>query len=297
VIVILEGPDGAGKTTLARYLCEKYCLEYRHTDKPGTEDLFRAYQRSLHGAKHVLFDRLFHGELVYGPLMRGTSRLTATQAFYLELEAADALVIWCHAPPEQLKARGDPIYNTVSPEQLLNRYAYVRESSRLAYQIYDSSIQLPPDVTLGFQPGLCPPGRWVGGRSPKFLLVGERFPGQLPHHSSERWRTEPLVSWRPFDNSRSGEYLLKALILCGAIPSQVRITNAFKDHLPLHESRAVLAAEAAGCKVIALGNDAEAELRRAGVTVDEKLPHPQWWSRFRHDQLNQYAEVLGAALK
>lgn len=296
MMVILEGPDGSGKSTLAKYLCKHYGLQYVHTDKPAPgEDVFRSYQRTLHTNEDVVFDRLFHGEAVYGPLMRGKSLLSPTQLAYLELEAADALVIWCEAPAERLVARGDPIYQKLDAQRLLNKYALVREQSSLTCWRYDSSLALPNE--LPGLPALLPrfPGRCVGGAKPRVVLVGEQFPGQLPHHSSERWEKD-LLHWRPFDNSRSGEYLLKALLHLPYKPSDLRLTNAIKQHLSLSKSRLMLQHECEGTKVIAMGNEAEKELARAGVTVSMKIPHPQWWSRFHHDRLADYVELLRAAI-
>lgn len=305
-MIILEGPDGSGKTTLATYL-KQFGYERVHTDKPKEgEAVFKSYQAALHQArgKAIVFDRLFHGEAVYGPLLRGMSKLTPWQLLYLELEAADALVVWCQAPAAKLVERGDPIYQKpwapgpFTPEeqaqQLLDKYSYVRESSRLLGRSYDSSIDLPTDVSPPPLPDGLNVGRWVGGSGAKTVFVGERFPG-APHHTSPRWEKD-LLHLRPFDGSRSGEYLMKALQQTSFRPRDLMLTNAIKDHLPQHQSREALIVETAGRKVVALGNDAESELKRAGVKVDEKVPHPQWWSRFRHDQLTQYAEVLRAAL-
>jgi hypothetical protein len=243
----------------------------------------------------TVFDRLFHGELVYGPLCRGASRLSPYQAQYLELEAADCLVIWCYASPERLVARGDPIYRTVKVKDLLDRYLFVRESSRLEMCLYDSDRMLPTDLDLPCPTLRAMPGRWVGGEFAGVTLVGERFPGSLPHWSSERWQTD-LAHFRPFDDSRSGDYLLKALAGTSYRPRDLRIVNAVKQDMELFKGREQLRLETLGTRVIALGNDAEDELTRAKVKVDAKIPHPQFWSRFHHAELGQYVELLNAAL-
>lgn len=76
--VILEGPDGAGKTTLAQAICARFRMEYHHEGPPPREGaLVDHYEKLLlHSATDTVFDRLYLGELVYGPLLRNHSRLS-----------------------------------------------------------------------------------------------------------------------------------------------------------------------------------------------------------------------------
>lgn len=80
-IFIIEGPDGAGKTTLARSLCYDYNLEYFHEGPPPI-DVYPVmeYYSSLivnaaMGTVGAVFDRLALGEMVYGPVLRDGDRL------------------------------------------------------------------------------------------------------------------------------------------------------------------------------------------------------------------------------
>lgn len=81
-IVIIEGPDCAGKTTLAEAICAATGAAYRHEGPPPatTLDLAAYYGQRIMLAEHaggnVVFDRLALGELVYGPVARGASRIT-----------------------------------------------------------------------------------------------------------------------------------------------------------------------------------------------------------------------------
>lgn len=78
-VVLLEGPDGAGKTTLAEYLCKKYDGHYVHrTWRKGmdvwdhhTEALQIAHER--HDKQLVVIDRLWPSEAIYGRVFRGES--------------------------------------------------------------------------------------------------------------------------------------------------------------------------------------------------------------------------------
>lgn len=93
---IIEGPDGAGKTTYSKVICEKFGLEYHHEGPPPTGvDIFRHYLRLLERPQPTCFDRLHLGELVYGPVLRGSSGVGFEQCRYL---SSQALVTVCLPP-------------------------------------------------------------------------------------------------------------------------------------------------------------------------------------------------------
>lgn len=94
--VIVEGPDGAGKTTLAKALAEEFELEYHHEGPPQTTDVFGHYLH-LVMQPNVVLDRLALGELVYGPLLRGWSRMSRVDydAFKSVCRALDRRTIIC----------------------------------------------------------------------------------------------------------------------------------------------------------------------------------------------------------
>ncbi len=82
MIIILEGPDGAGKTTLADELVDRYGFNYQHQgpypEIPGKGIVRQNVEKILATAKQpTVFDRLHVGERVYGPVYRGTDRLGA----------------------------------------------------------------------------------------------------------------------------------------------------------------------------------------------------------------------------
>lgn len=85
--LIIEGPDGAGKTTLAHDLCKRYGMAYHHEGPPPNPGAFEHYRSLLDWPEPTVFDRLHVGELVYGPLLRGGSQLTLEQANLLNRKA------------------------------------------------------------------------------------------------------------------------------------------------------------------------------------------------------------------
>lgn len=61
-MVVLEGPDGGGKSTLAEFICN--ALQYDHMRSEGPEqyhgeinDRILRYERDYHHRKNVIFDR------------------------------------------------------------------------------------------------------------------------------------------------------------------------------------------------------------------------------------------------
>lgn len=64
-LIIIEGCDCTGKTTMARNLCALYGYNYAHCTKETKNDF--DFFRSLLEAEHVIFDRFCYGQFVYQP--------------------------------------------------------------------------------------------------------------------------------------------------------------------------------------------------------------------------------------
>jgi len=107
-LIVLEGCDGAGKTTLAAAFASRYGYAIVHaTRTPEGEDLVAKYRVILARPGRLVLDRSFVSELVYGPLERGHSRLTFDQAARLAAAAAQRGGILVHltGQPEQIASR------------------------------------------------------------------------------------------------------------------------------------------------------------------------------------------------
>ena len=109
MIIILEGPDGSGKTTLANTLAKqtKYPVKHCVQPKPGESGMFGMYLDLIKSNKNLIMDRSWYSEMVYGPVMRGTSEISYPDMYVLEhtLTKHGALIIHCTDKPEVLWRR------------------------------------------------------------------------------------------------------------------------------------------------------------------------------------------------
>lgn len=112
MIVVLEGPDFAGKSTTAERLTSLFGGDVRWVGQPpASADLVAYYLDPIRDAVSrpdlVVFDRLHISELVYGPIFRGTSRLSRSQAAEIEreLDAVGVLKVHIDAPDSLLLER------------------------------------------------------------------------------------------------------------------------------------------------------------------------------------------------
>jgi thymidylate kinase len=81
MLIILEGPDGAGKSTLANKLAlnTRGIVDIRHCSQL-TRDPLDEYVDDLHmyvpnTGMNIIYDRHYLGELIYGPLYRDESKV------------------------------------------------------------------------------------------------------------------------------------------------------------------------------------------------------------------------------
>lgn len=125
MVLNFEGPDGAGKTSIANYIAEKYGYEFVAMSYPKTEEekkqMFMMYVDKLINiklsGKKVIIDRGWVSEAVYGPIMRGKSALSLDEVDGLNaiLKGIGGKVVYITAPSETLIdrafARGEEYVN------------------------------------------------------------------------------------------------------------------------------------------------------------------------------------------
>ena len=116
MIYIIEGPDGAGKTTLVEQICKSnYNAVVKHFGAPQTpeeaDNYYKVYVEAINAKRDdevLIFDRSWYSDMVYGPVMRNRHEMTQEHADMLSamvVARGGGIIIYCTAPIKVLWAR------------------------------------------------------------------------------------------------------------------------------------------------------------------------------------------------
>ena len=129
--IIIEGPDGAGKTFLANQLSEILGMGIRHfvapQSKKEAEDQFSMYRDIGIDLYNTIFDRAWYSDMVYGPIFRNELIITSNLMLELERGYDDLVVIYCTGDPEKMwdaaRQRGEDYVQTFKQfKEICKRY-------------------------------------------------------------------------------------------------------------------------------------------------------------------------------
>lgn len=146
MLLLLEGIDKSGKSTLARKLVEEFGAEYVKFSQPKRPpyDEYSEFLANAVPSKIYVLDRFMHGELVYGPIYRGKSGLDTVQLLSLEKTAASvhgSAVIYCRVPSSQVKKKfledGEEFTQVKDIGRIIHAYDCVFEGTCLKVFRYD----------------------------------------------------------------------------------------------------------------------------------------------------------------
>ena len=110
MIIIIEGPDGAGKTTQALRLSSQLRLPIRHRSRPKDEKekarMMAEYKNAISSGRSEIWDRAWYSEMVYGPIMRDASVISHEQMYELEDSLPEgSYILYCTGAPVELWER------------------------------------------------------------------------------------------------------------------------------------------------------------------------------------------------
>jgi hypothetical protein len=288
-IVVLEGPDLAGKTTLARTLTSTLmnveCL--KQGPPSGSVDILEQYLRPIQDwcyepmvnrPKWLILDRWHVGELFYGPLLRGKSLLTGQQADYIDmvLQTFGCNFTYITQPPsvlhERWDMRGDGMIKREWLTELFHDYAHWMGQRPHWDHYTETQFRF-----AGFAPSPMA-GVYIGPRDPKVLLLGDE-------------RNDPRFIF-PFVPARatSGHWLMGAMREAEVNHMDVGIMNACElDFDALYFQWRQLGRP----HVITLGRNAEKAWQSNGIAPESHyLNHPQYERRFHYTAMKRYGNTI-----
>ncbi len=141
-VIVLEGCDGTGKTTLAGFLRDRHGYTVIHCGRtPDGTDLGGRYRQILGTPGRIVLDRSFVSELVYGPLFHGHSRLALSDAIDLAARAAARGGVLAHltGDPQIIAARLRFRDGAAPP---LDRIRAIMDAYRAAFALLDGAASV-----------------------------------------------------------------------------------------------------------------------------------------------------------
>ena len=293
--LILEGIDGAGKSSMIRLLREKFPkatgIELGKPPKGVTPLQWADYFRHAYDANDIL-SRCHVSEQVYGTLIRGKSLIDPWQAWLLEMQlrALDFQLFYVVADHDQIRER---ILGRKEEASDYDRWvcdhlhqmdeAYARFLPMDMTTIVDNSGELSRAVNTVMTRARPKPTRHlrgIGYLRPRVFIVGEEFTN----------RRHSFPNARPFDFGEAAKMVYEAL---KDLP-YIYVTNALYPDLGPVRSQFNLLEEyrEQGGKVIAVGSIARDECKRAGIEITAYVAHPQYWRRFKYEDRGSWVREL-----
>lgn len=279
---LLEGPDGTGKTTMARKL-EQRGFHYEHADASDSLPRLAKRMANLQDLDHVVWDRAHLGELVHGPLDRGTTIdrgwWTLLEAFLQERGAQGHLFIHRWDDRENSPLRHADL-------QALFQMAASQSNLYWENHTLDGPQFYPMEESdLPFDQRPDPEG--LGGLN----LTSYEYP--LVWILGEQQNPNANVPW-PFATRCGIELVWPAVtdLRTTRVSNAIRAGASMADPTELHERWLDLSKP----RVICLGNTAKIACLQADVPFDTQLMHPQYHLRFRAKEPEVYRSLLGMAI-
>lgn len=300
-IFVLEGPDGVGKTTLAKAMCEKLGAKYLHLTYRFKNKMFTYHHAALEWVLTeaqkgpIVLDRWWLSEIAYANVYRNGTRWPVSKYLFESVALKHGFVyIIClpfnkqeyHDHFTRLKSERIEMYDDSMDrvydefKTMWNEYFSLRHSAmRYDWTEYpggsiDRFIQVALEISednricqyeyLLDRSFLNFTGHPLQGR---FLLVGDR--------SNAKTRRP---TWPFFEYGNSSLWLAETLDYLEVKPYSVMMTNANNSDQNATELL-IRRAYYDGLKIIGMGVEASDYLSKINIP-HRKITHPQYYKRF-----------------
>lgn len=301
-IIILEGPDGGGKSTLAQTHAKAIGAKYVHCGPlTGVRDgLARTYVEAmlpaLLGYQSVVMDRCWTSEPIYGAVYRdGRDRLTTYRTRMLERVAmrCGATMVLCLPPLASCrdafrKRKGLEYLESEHQLEKVHRAYDKRFRKGQLTGLFVEHFDYTTMTEVRFSRSVMQPHKieWgsAGNIDASVVLVGDTLTGHKNHDSFYQW---PFVS---FGGDGCSSWLTERLAEHNIPESALLWVNSDDPYL------VAIINDAPRAKVFALGVTAADKLKSLGIDAHQVM-HPQHARRFNHNKRYELITYLKEALR
>lgn len=289
MIIIIEGADRTGKTSLANEICKAFHYDYKHFGVPGPKPADEYLDFLLNLKTPTVCDRFYVGELVYGPMLRKKESITPFQRLTIErvIRYLGGFIIHADTDWSLVKERfllsKEPISLEQNAESHMRfkdvmktiKVPRLRYNGRTERDLSEAIFQLHPFIDAQLKRRKLIHLHGVGTTiGPKIIFIGDTLSAKN--------------SWRniPFSGGPASMFFSDQLAKSKVDERFVYVQNQdtlTKDQLDLlrHDQNIV----------VALGKEAATQLEKLRCHFI-LMPHPQYWNRFQKKNHNHYSEML-----
>jgi deoxyadenosine/deoxycytidine kinase len=307
-LIVVEGVDGSGKTTLVSELSEQLGHEcvVKHRGPLKLHPLVE-YQHDLlkyepSNEVHFVCDRWHIGEMVYGPLYRGETRLTPAMRRHIELflDSRGAVKIIVDVPLDVVKHRlahrGEDFLQNNDVALVHDWYSHYGHEN-------DGWVHVDPEDTVRAAGAIIDLANWRASLVSQSIARFKTYVGHggpdvlfLGLHKGPQVSGRPVYpsAFVPYANT-SGHYLLSALEAVQFHDNQTYgLANAAEEPdlyglwLTIGEP-----------KVVALGKDVFARVRASNIPREAvyAVEHPSKIRRSHPANVHLYGRKIETILK
>lgn len=295
--VVVEGPDGSGKTELIKRIQHGKKWPMVHVVQPSTPDVRQMLD--LASCEPVLFDRYHWSPVVYGKVLRKGPELSDYDLWALEghlINRGFVLVVCLTdgATMVENNLKEDQLWDEVRRMEVVGHlrdaYLHLMVSTDMPVKLFNYKRQADHQDTFDFieQHTTAPgPVDTLGHVKPDIWFVGD-----------ERKDLSGKGLSIPFYDTGIADKLLSGTLLYRALRdnhytwrNKVALSNSAErplrcDYERLGEPRVV----------VALGKVAYNRLKDTGIDA-RTVHHPQYWRRFQHHNPDGYIKQLKEAVE